>query len=67
MEASLSRRRRTSEARANAAPTVISLATAMFVLPLVLLALHLSLSSVFATSHLRAFQYALYILLVFFR
>ena len=47
-------------------PTVISLATAMFVLPLVLLALHRSLSSVFDTSHLRAFQFALYILLVFF-
>jgi hypothetical protein len=66
MEASLSRRRKTNEARANAVPTV-SLATAMFVLLLVLLALHLSLSSVFDTSHLRAFQFALYILLVFFR
>ena len=38
----------------------------MVVLPLVLLALYLSLFSVFTTSHLRAFQFALYILLVFF-
>ena len=36
-------------------PTVISLATAMFVLPLALLALHPSLFRVFDTSHLRAF------------
>jgi len=39
MEASLSGRRKTNEARANAVPTVISLDAAMFVLPLVLLAL----------------------------
>ena len=38
----------------------------MLLLPLVLLALYLSLSSVFNTSHLRAFRFALYILLVFF-
>jgi hypothetical protein len=66
MEASLSGRHKTSEARACAVPTVISLATAMFVSPPVLLALYLSLSSVFDITHLRAFQFALYILLVFF-
>ena len=38
----------------------------MFVLPLVLLALYLFLSSMFNTTHLRAFQFALYILLAFF-
>jgi succinate dehydrogenase hydrophobic anchor subunit len=66
MEASLSGRRKTNEPRASAVPTVISLATAMFVLPLVLSGLYLSLSSVFNTTHMRAFQFALYILLVFF-
>ena len=66
MEASLSGRRKTNEARASAGPTVIRLATAMFVLPLVLLALYFPLSSVFITSHLRAFQFALYILLALF-
>jgi len=66
MEASLSGRRKTNEARASAGPTVIRLATAMFVLPLVLLALYLFLSSMFNTTHLRAFQFALSILLVFF-
>ena len=66
MEASLSGRRKTNEARASAVPTVISLATTMFVLPLVLLALYLFLSTVFNTTHLRAFQFALPILLVFF-
>ena len=66
MEASLSGRRKTNEARASAVPTIISLAITVFVLPLVLLALYLSLSSMFNTTHLRAFQFALYILLAFF-
>ena len=66
MEASLSGRRKTNEARASAVPTVISLATAMFVLPLVLLVPYLSLASMFNPTHLRAFQFALHILLVFF-
>ena len=48
-------------------PTVMSLATAIFVLPLVLLGLYFPLSSMFNTSHLRAFQFALSILLVFLR
>jgi hypothetical protein len=38
----------------------------MFVLPPALLALYLSLSNMFNTTHLRAFQFDLYILLVFF-
>ena len=47
MEALLSERRKTNEARANAVPTIISLATATLLLPLALVALYRSLSSVF--------------------
>ena len=42
------------------------LVTGMFLLALVLLALYLYVSGVFDTSSLRTFQFAFYILLVFF-
>ena len=47
MEALLSERRKTNEARPNVVPTMIGLATATLLLPLALVALYRSLSSVF--------------------